>query len=103
NLASDGKLNVSYGGVQVLNDVQTPYTPTAIGTPKWVLGARTGGANDNHWIRDLRIVVNRASIPGLFCTGVDAQGHPLPAAAIDPTYAMTFRRSTLLTRVAAAA
>lgn len=86
HLASDGLLTVSYGGVRVLDNVQTPYTPAIIGTPKWVIGARTGGANDNHWIRDLHIVVNRAKIPELFNTGVDNFDRPLPEDAIDPHY-----------------
>lgn len=83
-LTSDGRLTVSYGGVRVLDHVQTPYTPQVIGTPKWVLGARTGGANDNHWIRDLRIVVNRPTIPGLFSTGVDDAGRRLADNVQDP-------------------
>jgi hypothetical protein len=86
NLTSDGILTVSYGGVRVLDGVQTPYTPRVIGTPKWVIGARNGGANDNHWIRDLKIVVNRAKIPGLFNTGVDALGRPLADNDIDLHY-----------------
>ena len=88
NLASDGRLTVSYGGIRVLDGVQTPYTPLVIGTPKWVIGARTGGANDNHWIRDLQIIVNRATIPGLFNTGVDDLGRPLKENASDPHYTM---------------
>lgn len=88
NLASDGRLTVSYGGIRVLDGVQTPYTPLVIGTPKWVIGARTGGANDNHWIRDLQIIVNRATIPGLFNTGVDDLGRPLKENAGDPHYTM---------------
>ncbi len=85
-LDSDGRLTVDYGGVRIFNLVQTPYTPQVIGTPKWIFGARTGGANDNHWIRDLSIVVNRANIPGLFSTGVDALRQPLPDNAGDPHY-----------------
>ena len=90
DLASDGRLTVSYGGARVLDGVQTPYTPLVIGTPKWVLGARNGGANDNHWIRDLRIVVNRAKIPGLFNTGVDGLGRPLADDATDPHYELPY-------------
>jgi PA14 domain/HYR domain len=86
NLTSDGLLTVSYGVIRVLDSVQTPYTPFVIGTPKWVIGARNGGANDNHWIRDLQIVVNRAKIPELFNTGVDVLGRPLTDNAIDPHY-----------------
>jgi hypothetical protein len=55
NLDLDGTIDVSYGGSVIFNNLQTPYTPIAGG--KWVFGARTGGANDNHWIDDLRIRV----------------------------------------------
>src|SRR4051794_1332993 len=55
NLDDDGTVDVSYGGVAVLTNVQTPYNASVIGAPKWVMGARTGLANDNHWIDDLCI------------------------------------------------
>ena len=53
NLDDDGTVDVSYGGVAVLTNVQTPYNASVIGAPKWVMGARTGLANDNHWIDNL--------------------------------------------------
>jgi hypothetical protein len=56
NLEPDGTIDVSYGGTPVLSNVQTPYRAGVIGVPKWVFGARTGDANDNHWIDDLRIM-----------------------------------------------
>jgi hypothetical protein len=63
----DGTIDVSYGGTLLVNNVPTPYDPALIGAPKWVLGARTGGANDNHWIDDLCIytVITPASAPHL--------------------------------------
>jgi hypothetical protein len=88
-LKSNGRVDVSYGGALVLSNVATSYDPAAIGVPKWVLGARIGGANDNFWFDDLCLstlpATNRA-IPGLFNTGVDAAGHPLPDDAKDPHY-----------------
>lgn len=54
-LNESGQVSVSYGDQNVFSNLQTPYTPISGGT--WVLGARTGGANDNHWIDDLRIDV----------------------------------------------
>src|SRR5262245_57549400 len=74
NLEPDGTLDVSYGGIVVLSNVQTPYRPQVIGVPKWVLGARTGAANDNHWIDDLRIVAVPAP-GGAFCTDFNS-GQP---------------------------
>ena len=54
-LDDDGTVDVRYGGTLLLNNVQTPYSAAYIGAPKWVLGARTGLATDNHWINDLCI------------------------------------------------
>jgi hypothetical protein len=96
-LKANGKMDVSYGGTLVLNNVPTPYDPAAIRAPKWVLGARVGGANDNHWIDDLCIATLPAparSIPGLYNTGVDAAGRPLADDAVDPHYRLTFGGST---------
>ena len=56
NLDEDGTIDVIYGNAVICENVPTPYDASVIGTPKWVLGARTGGANDNHWIDDLKIV-----------------------------------------------
>ena len=54
-LTADGKLNVDFKGVRVINDVATgvalPLTNTRL-----AFGARTGGANENMWIDDLSIV-----------------------------------------------
>ncbi|HKX62705.1 MAG TPA: hypothetical protein VJS65_12685, partial [Verrucomicrobiae bacterium] len=56
NLDEDGTIDVLYGEAVICENVPTPYDASVIGTPKWVFGARTGGANDNHWIDDLKIV-----------------------------------------------
>jgi hypothetical protein len=45
-------VNVTYKGVPVFTDLPIPFTPT---NGRFVLGARTGGANDNHWVDDLNI------------------------------------------------
>jgi hypothetical protein len=47
-----GVLNLSYKGVPVFTDLQVPFPATE---GRFVLGARTGGANDNHWVDDLEI------------------------------------------------
>ena len=96
-LKADGHMNVSYGGTLVLNNVQTPYDPAAIRAPKWIMGARVGGANDNHWFDDLCITTLPApgrQIPGLYNTGVDAAGKPLADDAVDPHYSLTFGGTT---------
>jgi hypothetical protein len=92
-LKADGKMDVSYGGTLVLNNVQTPYDPAAIRTPKWVMGTRIGGANDNFWFDDLCITTLPAPgrpIPGLFNTGVNALSAPLSDDSVDPHYRLAF-------------
>jgi hypothetical protein len=89
DLRSNGTMDVSYGGTKVLNNIQTPYNSALIGQPVWVLGARVGGANDNHWIDDLCITTiagRRRPIPGLFSTGVGANRLPLSEDQVDPHY-----------------
>ena len=88
-LKPDGRIDVSYGGVAVISNLQTPYNSAVIGTPAWVFGARIGGANDNHWIDTLCIATQtsqRRLIPGLFATGVNDQGVPLPEDETDQHY-----------------
>lgn len=85
-MRSDGRLSLSYGGVPIFDAVQTPYSPNVIGIPMWVLGARNGQANDNHWIRDLRITVNPPNITALYNTGVDHSWRPLADNAQDIHY-----------------
>jgi hypothetical protein len=89
DLRTDGTMDVSYGGTKVLNNVQTPYQAFVIGEPIWVLGARIGAANDNHWIDDLCITTILAPgrpIPGLFSTGVGDNRLPLGEDQADPHY-----------------
>lgn len=88
-LTTDARLNVSYGGALVLNNILVPYDPAAIRAPKWVMGTRVGLANDNHWFDDLCIATVPApgiQIPGLFNTGVDHLATPLSDNAVDPHY-----------------
>ena len=53
-LDPDGTLDVFFKGVRVVNDVQTGLT-LPLSNARVAFGARTGGANDNHWIDDLFI------------------------------------------------
>ena len=86
-MKSDGRLTLAYGGVLIFDNLYTPYSANVIGIPRWVLGARNGLANDNHWIRDLRITVNPPNIPYLFNTGLDnIFGHLLTDNAPDYNY-----------------
>ncbi|HXG47956.1 MAG TPA: Ig-like domain-containing protein, partial [Methylomirabilota bacterium] len=68
NLFPDGTLDLKYGDTVIFQKLPTGYDASVIGTPKWVLGARTGGANDHHWIDNLRIATispARALIPAV--------------------------------------
>lgn len=59
DLKADGTLDLSYGfygSTPVFASLQTGYTPISGGT--YAFAARTGGANDNHWIDDLSITTN---------------------------------------------
>jgi hypothetical protein len=52
-LYPDGTIDVTYGTNVIFTRLQTPYTPMA--GAKWVLAARCGGSDDNHWFDDLCI------------------------------------------------
>jgi len=45
-----GTLSLTYKGQQVFADIVTGYIPRR---GRWVIGARTGNATDNHWIDNL--------------------------------------------------
>jgi hypothetical protein len=47
-----GNLNVTYKGIPVFRNVVVPFAPSE---GRFVFGARTGGANNNHWIDDLEV------------------------------------------------
>jgi hypothetical protein len=51
----NGTVDVVYGTNVLFDHLPTPYV--AITGAQWVMGARTGGASDSHWIDDLRIEV----------------------------------------------
>ena len=88
-LKANGRIDVSYGGTLVVNNVQTPYDPAGVGVPKWVMGARVGGANDNYWFDDVCITTLTApghQIPDLYNTGVDASSKALPDNIRDSHY-----------------
>jgi hypothetical protein len=70
-LSPCGAVSVKYKGIQIFQDVVTGYSPRA---GRFVFGARTGGAWDNHWIDDLMITTSiedappfvRSPIPALY-------------------------------------
>jgi hypothetical protein len=62
---SDGTLDLSYKGIPVFENLAIPgfYGATNL---RVGLGARTGNANDNHWVDDLSVTINTAGGPVVF-------------------------------------
>jgi hypothetical protein len=66
-VSPDGKLDLIYGDRVLENGLQLPnYTPTSNG--KFGFYSRTGGANENEWIDNLKIAAVKSSGPLRFTT-----------------------------------
>jgi len=74
NLDADGTVDVSFDGNLLHNNVATPYTPISGGS--FGFGARTGGANANHWVDNLSISL---------APPVPPAGPPIPLLVTDFT------------------
>ena len=57
-LGADGKLDMQVDGTNVFSGLQTPYVPMS---GDFVLGARTGGSYEAHYVDDLSITVFAAN------------------------------------------
>jgi formylglycine-generating enzyme required for sulfatase activity/murein DD-endopeptidase MepM/ murein hydrolase activator NlpD len=55
-LAADGRLTVNYKGQKLVDQFETGYSPEP--GSRWVVAARTGGANENHHIDNVRIGIS---------------------------------------------
>lgn len=53
HLDPDGTLDVDFKGVRIMNNI--PVGARELTNARLAFGARTGGANDNHWIDDLSV------------------------------------------------
>jgi hypothetical protein len=53
HMDADGTVDVDFKGIRVLNNVVTPYQPVL--GPRIAMSARTGGANANQWVDDLKL------------------------------------------------
>ena len=53
HLDADGTLDVDFKGIRVIDNVQSGLTTLA--NARIAFGARTGGANANHWVDDVQI------------------------------------------------
>ena len=58
-----GKLNLAYKGLKVFTDLELDFKPVA--GARFAFGARTGGANNNHWIDDVAITTFAVEKPVL--------------------------------------
>lgn len=65
-LCAEGRVTVKVGSQVLHSRVATGYTPVA---GRFGFGARTGGANDNHWIDDLTIEITDPAVSTI-------TGHP---------------------------
>ncbi len=66
-LDPDGTVDVAYGGELILRNVALPnFVPLA--NAKFGFAARTGGANENHWIDNISIQTRRATTPPVLLT-----------------------------------
>jgi len=59
-LGPAGTLSLTYKGIQIFRDIVTGYTPRL---GRFVIGARTGNANENHWIDDIGITTDVSDAP----------------------------------------
>lgn len=60
-LNSNNTMTVDYKGIRVFENVSVAgYVPQA---GNFLIGARTGGANDNHFVDNLRIAINASAVP----------------------------------------
>jgi hypothetical protein len=60
-LEADGTVDVQYNGRAIFTNVQLPnFAPIA--DASFVIGGRTGGANANQWIDDIKIVTTSGPV-----------------------------------------
>jgi len=58
-----GKFNLEYKGLKIFTDLELDFKPVA--GARFAFGARTGGANNNHWIDDVAITTFAVEKPVL--------------------------------------
>ena len=92
-LDPDGTVDVSYKGVQILNNFATPYFPSP---GRFVFGGRTGGANSNHHVDNIAITTTVSAQPLLTAATLspltlNAQVTDSPTIQVDPAKAFTVK------------
>jgi hypothetical protein len=78
----DGTLTINFKGHEVINH-QLPAAWAPLVGPDWLFAARTGGANETHWIDDLSIVLYGSTAPGVSYFKADAAGWELQITDIE--------------------
>ncbi|HEY6230312.1 MAG TPA: PA domain-containing protein [Pyrinomonadaceae bacterium] len=83
----DGLLNVFYKGYHIVKDVVVAFNAVP---GRFAFGGRTGGANDNQWIDNLRVETFPRTAPSIASVrpnpyGVIIQIQDSPNSAVDPT------------------
>ena len=77
----DGLLTVNYKGHDVISGVSVSFDP--LEGPSWLFAARTGGANETHWIDDLKISIYASSGPLVSGFNTDAAGFSISLTDAD--------------------
>ncbi|MDP7649982.1 MAG: LamG domain-containing protein, partial [Candidatus Thalassarchaeaceae archaeon] len=78
----DGSLKINFKGHEVINHELPAAWGPMVG-PNWLFAARTGGANETHWIDDLSIVLYGSTAPGVTSFEADAAGWELQITDIE--------------------
>jgi len=69
----DGVLTINYKGHEVISHA-LPAAWAPLSGPNWLFAARTGGANETHWIDDLSITLYATTTPGVSLFEANAGG-----------------------------
>ncbi len=78
----DGTLSINYKGHEVISHALPAAWAPLVG-PNWLFAARTGGANETHWIDDLNITLYGSTAPGVSMFESDAGGWRLKITDIE--------------------
>jgi hypothetical protein len=72
NLNADGALTVSWKGLEIFTNLPTGYR----GRPgRFMLGARTGGVNANHWVDNIDVTTSTATAGGPHVSAFKPRAH----------------------------
>ncbi|MFP6895575.1 MAG: LamG-like jellyroll fold domain-containing protein, partial [Roseibacillus sp.] len=84
----NGMLTINYKGHEVIKHTLPAAWEPLVG-PNWLFAARTGGANETHWIDDLSIKLYASTVPLVSgfdtnAVGFDIQVTDIEEAGVDP-------------------